>query len=280
MSDDALPVHPKLQCWVTKEERESRDSNKRERWMNRPTFILASIGSAIGLGNFWRFPYLTYKYDGAFFFFPYLMCLFFLGIPLLLMELSLGQKIQRGDISVFRGINKRLAGIGLASVFSAYIITFYYTVIISWSLVFFVAGFVNPLPWSAQRPAEEWVCDPSTTTRAEEFFYKDIVTYFDENCKPYEDGDPARFSVYAFVATMFVWLTIFLCVYRGVKSSSYIVWVTVPLPIIFIIVMIIKGSSLEGAGEGVKQYLRGDYKATEGLLGSALEAYEKEKAVL
>jgi solute carrier family 6 GABA transporter-like protein 1 len=133
---------------VSKEEKESRQSGERERWMNRPTFILASIGSAIGLGNFWRFPYLTYKYDGAYFFFPYLMCLFFMAIPLLLMELSLGQKIQRGDIAVFRGINKRLAGIGVASVFSAYIICFYYTVIISWSIVYFFAGFQNPLPWS------------------------------------------------------------------------------------------------------------------------------------
>jgi SNF family Na+-dependent transporter len=60
--------------------------------MNRPTFVLAAIGSAIGLGNFWRFPYLTYKYGGAFFFFPYIICLLFMGIPLLLMELSLGQK--------------------------------------------------------------------------------------------------------------------------------------------------------------------------------------------
>ena len=63
---------------------------KRDRWMNRPTFILAAIGSAIGLGNFWRFPYLTYKYDGGFFFYPYLVCLFFMGIPLLIMELGLG----------------------------------------------------------------------------------------------------------------------------------------------------------------------------------------------
>lgn len=148
MSEDTLPIHPKLSCWVSKEEKESRQSGERERWMNRPTFILASIGSAIGLGNFWRFPYLTYKYDGAYFFFPYLMCLFFMAIPLLLMELSLGQKIQRGDIAVFRGINKRLAGIGVASVFSAYIICFYYTVIISWSIVYFFAGFQNPLPWS------------------------------------------------------------------------------------------------------------------------------------
>ena len=63
------------------------------------------------------------------------------------MELGLGQKFQRGDVSVFRSINKRLAGIGVASVFSAYIITFYYTVIIAWSLVYVVKAFANPLPW-------------------------------------------------------------------------------------------------------------------------------------
>lgn len=146
-----------LDCWRSKEEKEG--NGKRPVWLNRPTFILASIGSAIGLGNFWRFPYLTYKYGGAYFFFPYLMCLFFMGIPLLLMELSLGQKFQRGDISVFRGINKRLAGIGFASVFSAYIITWYYTVIISWSLVYFAAAFKNPLPWSASIEDFEWKCD-------------------------------------------------------------------------------------------------------------------------
>jgi NSS family neurotransmitter:Na+ symporter len=70
-----------------------------------------------------------------------------MGIPLLLMELGLGQKFQRGDVSVFRSINKRLAGIGIASVFSAYFITFYYTVIIAWSCVYVVYAFVNPLPW-------------------------------------------------------------------------------------------------------------------------------------
>ena len=95
---NALP--PWLACWQSKEEKEKSDG-ERERWMNRPTFILAAIGSAIGLGNFWRFPYLTYKYGGAYFFFPYCVCLFLMGIPLLLQELSLGQKFQRGDISVF-----------------------------------------------------------------------------------------------------------------------------------------------------------------------------------
>lgn len=79
-----------LDCWKSKEELEGK--NERAVWLNRPTFILAAIGSAIGLGNFWRFPYLTYKYGGGYFFLPYLLALFFMGIPLLLMELALGQK--------------------------------------------------------------------------------------------------------------------------------------------------------------------------------------------
>ena len=67
-------------------------AEERDRWMNRPTFILASIGACVGLGNFWRFPYLTNRYGGGFFFVPYLLALFVLGIPMGLMELTLGQK--------------------------------------------------------------------------------------------------------------------------------------------------------------------------------------------
>lgn len=58
--------------------------------MSTTTFILAAIGSAIGLGNFWRFPYLTFKHGGAQFFVPWLVCLFVLGIPFMIMELGLG----------------------------------------------------------------------------------------------------------------------------------------------------------------------------------------------
>ena len=242
-----------LHCWLSKEEKQPE--GERERWMNRSTFILAAIGSAIGLGNFWRFPYLTYKYNGGYFFFPYVICLIFMGIPLLLMELGLGQKFQRGDISVFRGINKRLAGVGLASVFSAYIITFYYCVIISWSVVYFVSGFKSPLPWSTDNPDFEAKCDMSTQTRAEQFFQIDVIRYYDDNCKPYEDGDDSQFSVYSLLAVAVVWISNFLAIFKGVKSSSYIVWITVPLPVILIITMVIKGAGLPGAGDGVKLYL-------------------------
>lgn len=128
----------------------NEDGSDRQRWAGPVTFVLAAIGSAIGLGNFWRFPYLCYKHGGGLFFVPYLLCLFLLGLPMLMLEFSLGQKFQRGDIGVFRAINARLAGIGMASVFAAFAITFYYSVIIGWSVVYFFASWQSPLPFSLQ----------------------------------------------------------------------------------------------------------------------------------
>ena len=92
---------------------------------------------------------------------------------------------------MFRGINKRMAGIGLASVFSSYIITFYYNVIISWALIYFVMSFVSPLPWSESKEDFVWKCDKTKVTRAEQFFNIDVIRYYDDQCKPYKDGDPS-----------------------------------------------------------------------------------------
>lgn len=248
-----------LECWKSLEEKKRSQSNveTRDRWLNRPTFILASLGAAVGLGNFWRFPYLTYKYDGAAFFFPYVTCLLTMSVPLLLMELSLGQKFQRGDISVFRGIWPRFAGIGLASVFSAYIICFYYNVIISWAVVYLIAGFFSPLPWSKDVVGFEWKCDPDRQSRAEQFFSIDVIRFYNDECQPYVDGDPWQFSWYACLATFVVWALCFVAVSRGVHSSSYIVWCTVPVPLLFIIIMVIMNNTLPGSEVGIQQYLQG-----------------------
>lgn len=128
---------------------EDEDPN-RARWLNRMTFLLAMVGYCVGLGNFWRFPYLCYKWGGAFFFIPYWIFLLTIGIPVAFMELVLGQKFQRGDIGVFRGIHPRLAGVGLASVLASFCIVAYYNVIIGWSAIYLVAAFMSPLPWSVQ----------------------------------------------------------------------------------------------------------------------------------
>lgn len=133
---------------------DNNDKAKRARWMSNATFILAMVGYCVGLGNFWRFPYLCFTWGGALFFVPYLVCLFFIGIPVTFMELSLGQKFQRGDIGVFTGISPRLSGVGLASVFASYCIVAYYNIIIGWSLIYLVMSFMSPLPWSVQNTTD------------------------------------------------------------------------------------------------------------------------------
>lgn len=120
--------------------------------MNRPTFVLAMLGYAIGLGNIWRFPFLCFRWGGIVFLVPYLLSLVLVGIPITLMEVTLGQLVQRGDVGVFRGIHPRLSGVGMASVIASYSIVLYYNVIIAWSILYFFKSFASPLPWSWTSP--------------------------------------------------------------------------------------------------------------------------------
>lgn len=124
------------------------DVPERDRWMSRPTYILAMLGYAIGLGNLWRFPYLCYRWGGAVFLIPYLTSLILVGLPITLLETTLGQLVQRGDVGVFRGIHPRLAGVGLTSVIAIYMSGLYYKILIGWSVIYFYNSFKSPLPWS------------------------------------------------------------------------------------------------------------------------------------
>jgi len=175
----------------------------------------------------------------------------------MIMELALGQKFQRGDIAVFRGINKNLAGIGVISVYSSYIFSFYYNVVVAWAAVYVIVAFYSPLPWSLKQPATGWTCDLDTVSRAEQFFKVDVIRLVNEDCKEFEDGDPTTFSWTAFGSTLAVWFIIFLCVFKGVSSSSYIVWATVPIPVLFVLIMIINGNLQEGSSDGIKKYFSG-----------------------
>ena len=78
----------------------------RDRWPSRALFVYAAIGSAVGLGNIWRYPYLAEKFGGGAFLIPYLIALFVAGIPLLILEFGLGQKMQKGAVDSFAAVKK------------------------------------------------------------------------------------------------------------------------------------------------------------------------------
>jgi SNF family Na+-dependent transporter len=245
------------------------DVEERQRWAGRFTFYLAAVGAAVGLGNFWRFPYICAKNGGGIFFLPYLMALFLFGIPIILLELGLGQKFQRGDIGVFRGIYPRGAGIGISSVFSSIVIGAYYSSIIAYALYYWARSFTSPLPWTEAGMAGDRNCPQLAA--AEEFFMRIAVQYSDENCNPIAPGDTEKVVGYIFLANCITWIIICLCVLKGVKTSSYIVWVTVPLPVLLIIIMIIRGSTLDGASDGVDEYLNGAEGMDQGeMIGTSI----------
>ncbi|XP_022796296.1 sodium- and chloride-dependent creatine transporter 1-like [Stylophora pistillata] len=121
--------------------------NERETWGSKFDFILALMGFSIGLGNIWRFPYLCFKNGGGCFLIPYLICLIVAGVPVLVMEIGLGQYTSQGGITAWK-ICPIFQGIGYAGVLVMQYINIYYTVILGWAFYYMFASFQSKLPWS------------------------------------------------------------------------------------------------------------------------------------
>ena len=124
----------------------------REEWDNQCEFILSTVGYAVGLGNVWRFPYLAYTNGGGSFLIPYVIMLFFAGLPLFFMELALGQYSRQGPTRVFGRIAPVFQGLGLAMLGATFFVGIYYNMIIGWTLFYMFSGFTSELPWEGCTP--------------------------------------------------------------------------------------------------------------------------------
>ena len=102
----------------------------REQWGSRVGFILAAVGSAIGLGNIWRFPYTAYDNGGGAFFIPYLFALLTAGIPIMILELGIGQKSRGSAPLTFAKLNRKWEWVGWMQTFVSFVIAVYYVAII------------------------------------------------------------------------------------------------------------------------------------------------------
>lgn len=210
----------------------------REKWSSRIAFIVAAIGSAIGFGNIWRFPNLAFKHGGGAFFIPYILALFIIGIPILILEITIGQFYQTGDAGAFGFINKRFRGIGLASVLTSFMVTSYYSVLLAWVLRMFVYSCQgSDGRWANVAPSEGFQWFLSTVTGLE-----DSLT-------------PSRIVGPNVGALAIVWVVIFLCIGIGIKWTGRIAYFTVGLPVLLLFVLLIRAVTLDGSSEGIKQYI-------------------------
>uniref|UniRef100_W5M739 Transporter n=1 Tax=Lepisosteus oculatus TaxID=7918 RepID=W5M739_LEPOC len=127
---------------------ENKEDNERPKWDNKVQYLLTCIGFAVGLGNVWRFPYLCQVYGGGAFLIPYLIALVFEGLPLLHLELAIGQRLRLGSIGVWNTISPYLGGgTGVASLIVSFLVGLFYNTILAWVLWYFFHSFQSPLPW-------------------------------------------------------------------------------------------------------------------------------------
>ncbi|RKX70980.1 sodium-dependent transporter [candidate division WOR-3 bacterium] len=210
----------------------------RERWDSRSAFVLAAIGSAIGLGNVWRFPYIAYQNGGGAFLIPYFVAMITAGIPLLILEFGLGHKMSGSAPFSFARIAKRYEWIGWFALLIAFGIVTYYAVIMGWCFGYLYHAF-----------SLAWGKDVSS------FFYKDFL-HLSSGI-----GEIGGINPHILIGLALTWIAIYFCIIKGVKSVGRVVLITVPLPWLCLIILAIRGITLPGALEGIKYYLTPNFAA-------------------
>lgn len=121
---------------------------KRVQWNSNFGFLMAMIGSAVGLGNIWRFPYILYTHGLGTFMIPYIVAILILGFSFSLVEYSVGYKFKTSFIKVFETINKKLKPFAWLVCLIIFFIVSYYTVIVGWDLIYMILSFFKG--WGSQ----------------------------------------------------------------------------------------------------------------------------------
>ncbi|KAJ8342313.1 hypothetical protein SKAU_G00322410 [Synaphobranchus kaupii] len=237
----------------------------REQWGSKYEFLLSCIGYCVGLGNVWRFPYLCYRNGGGVFLIPYVIMLLFTGVPLFLMELSLGQYGAAGPINVWKCC-PLLKGVGIGMLCVSILVSLYYNVIIAWTFYYLGSSFQSPLPWSCEAISNSRLCGQNITTvngssvrtlSPTEVFWNERVLGV-VNSEGLHDPGPVRWPLA--ICLLAAWIIIFLCMLKGIRSSGKVVYVTATFPYFVLFVLIIRGATLEGSIQGVAFYLTPDWK--------------------
>jgi len=230
---------------------------QRENWGSRAGFILAAVGSAVGLGNLWGFPYKVHANGGGAFLIPYIIAMLLIGVPLLILELALGHMTQKAAPNAYRAINRKTEPVGWWGIILGFVIITYYPVILAYCgnfLVFCVEGIFNggKLPWAGE--------GVEGVEKANTFFFGGYLELWESaESRKAVDVTPLRSLVSPIVISLGVmWLAMYLCIFKGVRLVSKVVLRTVPLPWIMLLILTVRGLTLPGANQGLNFFLDPD----------------------
>lgn len=211
---------------------------RRGTFSSRRVFILAAIGSAVGLGNIWRFPYVAYENGGGAFLVPYLVALLTAGIPFLLLDYALGHRHRGSAPLSFARLRRGTEGLGWWQVGICFVIAVYYAAVIAWSLRYTLFSL-----------DQAWGSDP------EGFFFGEFLQAGDVRVTT--DVVPG-----VLVPLAVVWLAVLaimaLGVQRGIGATSL---VFIPVLLVAFAALVVQALLLPGAGSGLDALFTPDWSA-------------------
>ncbi|KAK7094205.1 sodium- and chloride-dependent GABA transporter 3-like [Littorina saxatilis] len=263
------------------------EESKRGNWSNWLEFLFSTIGCLVGLGNVWRFPYVCYSNGGAAFLIPFLIAMVICGVPLFLLEMSICQYSNLGPGRVWI-MCPLFKGIGYGMVVLTSIVALYYNVIISWALYYMAMSFSGSLPWAT---CDNWWntnhCVPvgfrdviegnvtsvlnvtltnltttmtsvmGNTSEVAVTSESSVVEFWIRNVLQATEGIESLGEIrwQLMLCLLATWVVIFFCLFKDIKTSGKVVYVAAVLPYVILMALLIRGSLLPGALEGVKYYL-------------------------
>jgi len=212
---------------------------QREQWSGQLGFIISAIGSAVGLGNIWRFPGVAYESGGGAFLIPYLVALLTAGIPILFLDYAIGHRFRGSVPLALKRLGGRLGeGLGWFQVAICVFIAIYYTAVLAWASSFFVFSF--DLSWGDDTQG---------------FF---IGEYLQTAASPFTlDFVPA-----VLIPLVIMWLiTLGIMAAGVVKGVQWANFVFIPLLIVGFLILVIYALTLPGATDGLNALFTPDFAA-------------------
>ncbi|MCI8854786.1 MAG: sodium-dependent transporter [Lachnospiraceae bacterium] len=207
--------------------------HERSSFSGRIGFVLAAAGSAVGLGNIWRFPYLAAKYGGGIFLLVYLILAVTFGFALMITEISLGRKTGLSCIGAYKALNSKFRFLGWLASLVPIIITPYYCVIGGWVIKYFF----------------EFLRGQAAATTSD--------TYFTNFISVSEGGLLGNPLFWFILFVVFTAGVVLFGVQKGIEKASRIM---MPLLVVLSIFVAVFSLTIPGAIEGLKYYLLPDFK--------------------
>ncbi len=215
----------------------------RESFTGRTAFILVAVGSAVGLGNIWRFPYITYENGGGAFLIPYLVALLTAGLPILLFDYAIGHRFRGSPPLAFKRLHPKAEVIGWFQVGICFLIGIYYAAIVAWAAMY---------TWFSLTQA--WGDD------AAGFFMEEYLQYDGGGTEG--SGISVDFVAQVGWPLIVVWLILLAALAAGVRKGITMVSM-VGLPVLLLMFLVLVGYSLtlQGAADGLNALFTPEWSA-------------------